>query len=139
MTITNSRRTLSLPDNLRDLPLNVSDDKTQEWMESVKNFIRIQKEKGNLISANTQALLGAVWILYNASSLELLNNLGFQIDPQDWENVCRVMLSNLQISSDEGSKNYYDAVASNYDALYTDGISLAENAIVGDLLNDYLS
>lgn len=138
MTITNTRNNNLLYD-LRHLPLNLSPDTSEDWMELLHNFIQIQQEKGTLISVNNDALLGALWLLFNASSLKMLEKLGLQINSQDWENICRIMLSNLQISSDEGSKNYYDAVASNYDALYTDGISLAENAIVGDLLNHYLS
>jgi hypothetical protein len=108
-------------------------------LSELANLIRIQQEKGNLISVNKQALTAAVWLLANASSLNIFETLGLDINGQDWQNLCRVLLSNVQIASSDESKNYYDSVASNYDELYTDGISLAENAIVANLLNQYLT
>jgi ubiquinone/menaquinone biosynthesis C-methylase UbiE len=44
------------------------------------------------------------------------------------------LVSSLTIPANHSSKLYYDAVGESYDDLYTDGISLAENSFVGDLL-----
>ncbi|ALF51667.1 hypothetical protein ACX27_00505 [Nostoc piscinale CENA21] len=44
----------------------------------------------------------------------------------------------LSVLSNEESRLYYDSLANVYDQLYNDGISLAENSIIRDMLCKYL-
>ncbi len=57
---------------------------------------------------------------------------------EEFESISRLLVPSLFISPLDDSKSYYDYIAKDYDNLYLDNISLAENKIIQNTLFKYL-
>ena len=109
-----------------------------QFLELVRSYIRRQSERGLLLSINPDALIELLLSVQDGMMFiwavrdELGYSSRFSVD--EFGSILRMLVSSLAIPANQSSKLYYDAVGESYDDLYTDGISLAENSLVGDLL-----
>lgn len=113
-----------------------------EFIRVTEEYITQQCKAGAFLPINPSAVLelllsvadGMMFAWFIRGEFSYPTKLRFE----DFETMSRVLISSLFLPSTEQSKKYYDSVADQYEDLYTDGISLAENSIVGDMLADRL-
>lgn len=113
-----------------------------EFLNMIREYIRENYQTGRLLSINPDALLELFLSILDGMMFVwvIQEDIGYssKFTVMDFETISRKLVSSLLISPMEQSKIYYDTVAPIYDELYTDGISVAENSIVGDLLKEIL-
>lgn len=109
-----------------------------ELLEGLKNYVDEQVRAGNLLPVNASAIIELFMSIQDGMMFAWTMEADFGYPAtfklDDFETVTRMLVSALFLPTTEQSKEYYDSVAAGYDSLYNDGISLAENAIVGDMI-----
>ncbi|MBN1214313.1 MAG: methyltransferase domain-containing protein [Candidatus Lokiarchaeota archaeon] len=116
--------------------------KVSEFLKTIREYLDNRNKKGILMSINSDSLLELflsiqdgmmfVWILNEDM------NYSSKFTLEEFESISRLLVSSIFISPLDDSKSYYDYIANDYDNLYIDNISLAENKIVQNTLSKYL-
>ncbi len=106
----------------------------EDFLAELRAFIGQHQEAGVFMPINGDSLLEMLLSIVDGLAFASLINSDFgyssRITSADVATVTRVLVSGLLVSPLHQSRLYYDAVAQDYDELYTDGVSQAENSIV---------
>lgn len=110
----------------------------RQFLSVTQAYIYSQVQDGNLLPVHAEALLelflsvqdGMMFIWTTAT--EIGYPARFRL--VDFETITRILVSSLFLPPTEQSREYYDSVASDYDSIYTDDVSLAENTIIGGII-----
>lgn len=109
-----------------------------DFLKTVTDYVQQHVDSGEFVAVNASALVELLLSMQDGMMFAWLMRDDFAYPAtftrDDFDAVARILVSSVFLPSVEQSKQYYDSVADKYDALYTDGVSLAENAIVGDML-----
>jgi ubiquinone/menaquinone biosynthesis C-methylase UbiE len=106
----------------------------EDFLAELRGFIRHHQDAGVFMPINGDSLLEMLLSVVDGLAFARLINADFgyssRISGDDVAAITRLLVSGLLVSPLHQSRLYYDAVAQDYDDLYTDGISQAENALV---------
>lgn len=113
-----------------------------KFLTSVKSYLLKHSNSGGMLPINVDALQEILMSMIDGMMFIRLvqNDIRYPtaFAEEDFAAVTRLLVSSLIVPSTDGSKSYYDAVSDQYDSLYIDSISLAENEIVGELLAQFV-
>ena len=106
-----------------------------KFLNLIRRYIETRTHGGHFLSINPDSLLELFLSIQDGMMFAWIigEDIGYssKFTVGDFENISRCLVSSILIHPLEQSKTYYDSFASVYDFLYTDGISLAENCIIG--------
>lgn len=112
-----------------------------EFLDLIRKYIKTQTHGGHFLSINPDSLLELFLSIQDGMMFAWIigDDIGYpsKFTISDFDSISKCLISSILIHPLEQSKTYYDSFASVYDRLYTDGISLAENFIVGHELTRY--
>lgn len=108
------------------------------FLELIRRYVDDKIASGELVALNPDSLLELLLSIQDGMMFiwSVREEIGYssQFTVKDFETVSRLLVSSLLVPSFDQSKTYYDTVATEYDALYTDAISQAEDSIIADML-----
>jgi ubiquinone/menaquinone biosynthesis C-methylase UbiE len=110
----------------------------EDFLAELRGFIRRHQDAGVFMPIHGDSLLEVLLSVIDGLAFASMVNADFgyssRVTVDDVAAVTRLLVSGLLVSPLHQSRLYYDAVAQDYDDLYTDGISQAENAFIATRL-----
>lgn len=112
----------------------------EDFLAELRTFVRRHQDAGIFMPINGDSLLEVLLSVVDGLAFASLIDTDFgyssTINVEDVAAVTRLLVSGLLVSPLHQSRLYYDAVAQEYDDLYNDGISQAENGLVAARLKE---
>ncbi len=114
----------------------------RSFLQHIQKYVKDHVEAGDFSTVNPSALVELFLSMQDGMMFAWImkDDFGYPADfsQDDFDSIARMLVSAIFVPSAEQSRQYYDKVADQYDILYMDGVSVAENNIVGNLLADII-